>query len=586
MTSGSLPMTSFAEETWWKELLILVGVCGAFIFWGIGSISLLDPDEGLYGTIARVMASGGDWIIPYFNGLPYLEKPPLYYWLTALTMQVSGPSEWALRLWSMLPALGTVLLAWRIGRRLYGSTGGLLAGLALGTTAGYALYVRKASTDFLLVFCLTLAIYGFIRDVERPDRGWTRFLLLYLGAALGLLTKGLVGVLFPLLIVGISLVWVRRLSLSELNLARGTALFAVVVLPWHAIVAWRDSALFWFYVVDNQLLRFLNLRGVVEDDVPISTLGFLVVSFLWLFPWGVFLAARPSPDPSPSARWRPVMVIWALVVMVFFALARSKLEYYALPAFPALAVLIGGAWVGGRDIGRWFWVGLVGCSAVGAWVFWVGSGLTSDQALNGLAELNVYYRVLRDQGLALPFPSPRPFGLLMQGLGLALLVGWGGATLFWMRRWPRAAFVALLGTAGVIAGLIVQLYHVVEPHHSAKSISQAITAEASSNDLIVHEGSLEYSAALPFYTGRRIIVVNGKQGELGEKVGVWLVGARGTEAQDWYVDTKRLAMLWKGPARVFFVTQRPWERSVLATLPLTNVHEVGQYGSRWLYSNR
>ena len=158
---------------------------------------------------------------------------------------------------------------------------------------------------------------------------------------------------------------------------------------------------------------------------------------------------------------------------------------------------------------------------VGAWVFWVGLGLTPDQALNGLAELNVYYRILRDQGLALPFPSPRPFGLLMQGLGLSLLVGWGIATLFWMRRWPRSAFVALLGTAGVIAGLIVQLYHVVEPHHSAKAISQAITVEASSTDLIIHEGSLEYSAALPFYTGRRIVVVNGEKGELGEKVEGW-----------------------------------------------------------------
>ncbi len=313
------------DET--RDFLVLLAVCVPFLFLGIGSFSLLDPDEGLYAAIAREMAEGGDWIIPYFNGLPYLEKPPLYFWLTALTMWLVGPSEWTVRLWSMVPALGMVLLVWRMGRQLYGSAGGLVGGLALATTAGVAIYVRKASTDFLLIFCLTLAIYGFIRDLERTEKGRTRFLLLYLGAALALMSKGLIGVVFPVLIVGISMVWVGRPALRDMNLGWGAAVFGGVALPWHFFVGWRDPSLLWFYLVDNQILRFLNIRGVVEDDVPISTIGFLLVSFLWFFPWGVFLLARPSSDPSPTARWRAVIVIWALVVFVFFSLARSKLEY-------------------------------------------------------------------------------------------------------------------------------------------------------------------------------------------------------------------------------------------------------------------
>jgi len=569
-----------------RDLLVLLVVSVPFLFLGIGSISLLDPDEGLYAAIAREMIERGDWVIPYFNGLSYLEKPPLYFWLTSLTMWLGGPSEWAVRLWSRLPALGTVLLVWRMGRQLYGPAGGLVGGLALATTAGVAIYVHKASTDFLLIFCLTLAIYGFIRDLERTEKGRTRFLLLYLGAALALMSKGLIGVVFPVLIVGISMVWVGRPALRHLNLGWGAAVFGGVTLPWHLFVAWRDPSLLWFYVVDNQLLRFLNIRGVVEDDVPISTIGFLLVSFLWFFPWGVFLLARPASDPSPTARWRAVIVIWALVVFVFFSLARSKLEYYSLPAFPAMAILVGGAWAGGRDIGRWLWVGLVGCSAVGIWMVWQGAVLTSGQALAGLAEMNVYYRILHEQGLPFPFPSPRPFGLLLQGLGLVLLIGWGFAVFCWMRRWPRASFGTLLATAGVIAILILQLFREIEPHHSAKAVSYAVKANASSADLIVHEGSLEYSAAIPFYTGRRVVVVNGKQGELGERVAVWLAGARGREAEGWYIGTRELAQLWQSPKRIFFVTQRPWTRSILATLPSTHVNKIGRYGSRWLYSNR
>ena len=174
------------------------------------SMPLLDPDEGLYAEIAREMVTRGDWVIPHVNGLPYLEKPPLYFWLTASTFRLFGPSEWATRLWSAISALGTVLLTWRIGRRLYGAQAGLLAGVVVATVVGNALYVRRASTDQLFVFCLTLAMYGFLRDAERPDRGRARFLFVYVGAALGVLAKGFIGLVFPVLIIGLGLLAVGR----------------------------------------------------------------------------------------------------------------------------------------------------------------------------------------------------------------------------------------------------------------------------------------------------------------------------------------------------------------------------------------
>jgi len=548
---------------------------------------LLDPDEGLYAEIAHEMLTSGDWVIPHMNGLPYLEKPPLYFWLTALTFQLFGPSEWATRLWSAISALGTLLLTWRIGRRLYGAPAGLMAGVVVATVVGNALYVRRASTDQLFVFCLTLAMYGFLRDAERPDRGRARFLLFYLGAALGVLAKGFLGVVFPVLIVGLGLATVRRrgprssvpLGWRELNLVRGTALFAIIAVPWHALVAWRSPMLFNFYVVDNHLLRFLDARRYVEDDVPSSTLAFLVASFLWAFPWSVFTLARRDPDRSPRGRWRPVVVIWLVAVVGLFALSRFKHEYYALPAFPALAVLVGAAWTSGRDIGRWLVIGLVGCGAVGIWALWVGAELTPAQALSGLAELNAYYRILRDQGAAFPFAAARPFGRLLQGLGLVLIAGWGLATLFWLRGRHRGAFVALVGVAGAITVLIFGLLDVVEPVHSVKETARAITAEAGPADVLVVEGTLEYSPALPFYTGRRFVMVNGA-------LDYFSVAASLPEARGLFMSTGDLLRLWDGPQRVFLVVRRPRGQSVVAALPAARVHEIGRYGSRWLYSNR
>src|SRR5256712_6607944 len=365
-----------------STVTILLALSIPFLFPKL-SMPFLDPDEGLYATIAQEMLSGRDWVIPHVNGLPYMEKPPLYFWLTALPFWGVGPSEWATRFWSALAALGTVILTLRIGRRLYGARAGLLAGLVVATVVGNALYVRKASTDEVFGFCITLAMYGFLRDAERPDRGRARFLLFYLGAALGVLAKGFIGLVFPLAIVGLGMVVARRLSWRDLNLVRGAALFAAVAVPWHVLVVWRSPTLFGFYVVDNHLLRFLDARGYVEDDVSSSTLAFLVASFLWAFPWSVFTLARPGPDASPRARWRPVIVIWLLVVVGLFALSRFKHEYYALPAFPALAVLVGGAGAGGAGFGRWLLVGLIGGEAVRPRGLWVRGRLTPQQALPG-----------------------------------------------------------------------------------------------------------------------------------------------------------------------------------------------------------
>ncbi|HEY5573047.1 MAG TPA: phospholipid carrier-dependent glycosyltransferase, partial [Anaerolineales bacterium] len=402
------------------------------------------------------------------------------------------PSEWGVRLWSALPALGVALLIWHLGELLYGGRAGLLSALVFVSSVGVFRYVRVAATDFLLVFSITLAIYGFVRAAlsqsPRTARRWS--VVFWLGMALGVLSKGLVGLIFPLLIVGLYLLvnskwqivndeWPiasgerriangggRRLFASPL----GILLFLALVLPWHLLAALKNPGFFQFYIVDNQLLRFFNRRGFIEDDVPVSTLAFLGLTLVWFFPWSLLLPAslrcgfpRLSLTSSLRERLRLVVGLWAVVVLGFFSLSSSKLEHYVLPAVPPLSLWVGALWsevLEGRDLlsaGKWrflglgWWLGIsaLGCGLAGVGLFWFSHLLTPQMLLAGLAELNVYYRILQGEGTGFPFASVLPFVGLLKVLGVALAVGLPAALVVYRFRLPALSFAAFLATAGV-----------------------------------------------------------------------------------------------------------------------------------------
>lgn len=605
---------------WRAELLLILALSIPFIFLGGGSMSFLDPDEGMYGTIAREMAEGGDWITPHFNGVRYLEKPPLYFWLTGFTTVLFGPSEWAVRIWSALPALGTAILIWRLGGLLYGGAAGLLAAIVMVSNVGFFRYVRVTATDSLLVFSLTLAMYGFIKaahhfqeSVAKGQRSTVNphaIILFYLGIALGVLSKGLIGLVFPLLIVGFFslfallnnqwrnstfsnslLASIRFLFMSRYTLL-GVLVLLALILPWHILTAWKNPGFFHFYVVDNQFLRFLNSRAFIDDDVPVSTIAFLLLTFVWFFPWSLFLSAAfrqgfpcPRLEHHPAEHLRLLVGLWAVTIIGFFSLSSSKLEHYFLPAIPPLSLMIGGLWAEAiaspksvAGLKRWLGVGVVGCSLFGVFLLLFSDLLTPKALFTGLAELNVSYRILQAQGAASPFPLVSPFVGLLKGLAGALLIGLPLSFLFLHFRKPMASFASVLGIAGVIAFLVFKLLLIIEPYHSSKYAAEALISQSGPQDPIVHEGSLEYSGGLPFYTGRRIYVLNGRQGDLD-------FGSHYPETKYLFLDNKKFTRLWESDRRVFLVTRRQEKESIIKKLSVANVHFLGRYGSLWLYSN-
>ncbi|MGH7831189.1 MAG: ArnT family glycosyltransferase [Candidatus Binatia bacterium] len=594
---------------WKRDLCLILALSLPFTFWGIGSISLLDPDEGMYGAIAREMAEGGDWVTPHFNGVRYLEKPPLYFWLTALTMSLFGPSEWSVRLWSALPALGTALLTWRIGCLLYGKQTGLLSAIVFLTGVGVFRYSRVAATDFLLVFSVTLAMYGFLKAVvsrngseEQRERFAVNdpLILCYLGIALGVLSKGAIGVVLPFLVIGLfvyittpkGLSPVARLWQAVYSRA-GIVLFFVLVLPWHLLIAWRNREFFGFYVLDNQLLRFLNSRAFIEDDVPVTTPAFLVLTLLWFFPWSLFLPAGlrhgfPKRESGGQRMQRlPLLIgLWALTAIGFFCLSGSKLEHYFLPAVPPMSLMVGALWshpfrsrMNLHGLRRSLGVGTLGCLAVGGALLLFSDRLSGRALLAGLAELNVYYRILQNQGAAFPFASVWPFIEILEALGAVLVLGLPVASILFQLRRTKQSFTMMVFVAGAIAALVFKLMILMEPHHSSLEVARLLKSQPEADNAVVHEGSLEYSGGLPFYTGRRVFVLDGKSGDLD-------FGSRDENTKVLFLDRDEFSRMWESERPVYLVVRSAVQKSIAGTLPRERSFLVGEFGARSLYANQ
>src|SRR3990172_12466574 len=248
----------------WGPLLLLLGTA-AFYLARLGLAGLYDPNEGMYAEIPREMVLLRDWLTPRFNFIRYFEKPPLLYWLTALAYRFLGFSELAARLVPALAAVGGVAVTYGIGRDLWGRRAGLVSGLILATSFGYFIFSRIILTDMLFTALLAATYWGVLRGLlgETPRR--IPMLLAYAAMGLAILTKGLIGLAFPVLTLGSFLLLTREWRLvRRLELLRGGAVFLAVTAPWHILVGLKNPGFFWFYFVNEHLLRFVGRRHLLD----------------------------------------------------------------------------------------------------------------------------------------------------------------------------------------------------------------------------------------------------------------------------------------------------------------------------------
>lgn len=309
---------------------------------------LMLPDEGRYVGVAWEMLRSGHWLVPTLDGLPYFHKPPLFYWITAASLAMFGHHEWAARAAPFLGALAAVgSLFWFASRRADAAVA-RLAVLALVTSPLLFGAAQFSNLDMLVAGCIAATIVMLADaalDLERgrPARG--ALLAGYAFAALGLLAKGLIGVVLPgMVIVAWVLLVLRRprLLLSLLSVP-GLLLFAAIGVPW-------------FLAMQARFPDFLHYFFVVQHFKRFTTSGFnnpqpfwfyVAVLPLGMLPWSAWLPAavrrwmqRAEPD---RARVRGLMWLWLLLVTLFFSLPRSKLIGYILPATVPLAFLLADA---------------------------------------------------------------------------------------------------------------------------------------------------------------------------------------------------------------------------------------------------
>ncbi len=318
----------------------------------IGLRPLANPDEGRYTEISREMALSGDFVTPRLNGVKYFEKPPLLYWLSAVTFKAFGLNQFTARLWNALFATAGVALTFLTARSLYGRGAGFAAAMALASSVLYYGLAHIVLLDMAVSVTLGGALFCFILAVREP-RGRKRlglFLAFYAFMALATLTKGLIGFLIPGAIIFLWLLALNRWrSLWPFHPVAGTLLFLAIAAPWHVLAALANHSatkeldFTWFYFVHEHFLRFTT---TIHDRYQ-PWWFFLPFFVAGLFPW-VFFALQ-SLGHSLKGGWRDrgqhaeawFFVIWVVFIIAFFSKSQSKLIPYILPVMPPAAILIG-----------------------------------------------------------------------------------------------------------------------------------------------------------------------------------------------------------------------------------------------------
>ena len=330
-----------------RARIALLAVFALVWFGTLGFRALVKPDEGRYAEIPREMVQSGDWITPRLNGIKYFEKPPLQYWATAAAFAVFGESEWAARLWPGLTGFCGVLLAWYAGRRLFGERAALLAAAVLGTSFLYLVIGHVASLDMGLSFFLEAALLGFLLSQRsaagsREERRW--MIAVWAAMALAMLSKGLIGLAFPVMTLFAYSVLQRDWKpWTRLHFGVGIPVFLLLGAPWFVAVSIANPEFPRFFFVHEHFERFLTKEhGRYQPPwyfAPILLLG--------LLPWTTLAvqALARAWNVSTSRAWneRRFLLLWACLIFLFFSASSSKLPSYILPVFPAVALLTGDA---------------------------------------------------------------------------------------------------------------------------------------------------------------------------------------------------------------------------------------------------
>ncbi|MGI4757508.1 MAG: ArnT family glycosyltransferase [Janthinobacterium lividum] len=541
---------------------------------------LLDDADATHASAARNMLLTHDFVTLHVNGIRYLEKAPLPYWLAAASMQLFGVNTFAVHLPQALAVLGLALLAYAWGQRGWNSRTGLYAGLTVLTSIGVFLFTRIFIPEVLLSLLLAGSLFALQRALE--SRRSVFIYLAYALVALAVLTKGLIAIVF---FVGTAMLYLlltgqwRRWR--ELRLVSGTLLFLLIAAPWHVLAGLRNTGayqghgFFWFYFVNEHFLRFLG-RRIPHDYNKLPGSLFWVLHLAWLFPWSLFLPAaaavawakrQPVKVLRETEQGRTVLLlsVFAGLILVFFSISTNQ-EYYTFPAYLPLAVLLAaGLATAEQDsrFRRWITGAHAAFSLLGAAIaIALGIGLWSARNLPYVSDIGelLAHRGVGDYTLSMShfFDLTGPsFAALRLPAGLAAVAFAVGPALAWMLRRSGTALrstatVALTSAVFLIAAHIALIRF--SPMLSSAALADSFLQAESSGSIEPGTQLMLYSdqafgSSLPFYTARVLPLVEGRT------TSMWF-GSTFPDAPPIFLSNEDLLGSWgKGERKVLFVPE-------------------------------
>jgi 4-amino-4-deoxy-L-arabinose transferase-like glycosyltransferase len=584
-----------------------------FLLWaviyvpGLFRPALLDDTDSVHAEAAREMVSRGDWTTLYVNGLRYLEKAPVLYWGMAAGFRLFGVTEWTARLPIALGVLALLWATFSLGRRLFGARAGFLSALVLATAFGPFMCTRILIPDMLVGLWMLLGFDFFLRTLEEDEPSRLACWGLATVTGLNVLTKGLIGVVFPVATIGLFLLLTGRLKhLLKMRLVSSALVFLAVAAPWHVAASLANPAqgdargFAWFYFINEHVLRFLGRRYPKDYYTePLPT--FWAMSFLWMAPWSAFLFQGLGRIPRKFAeirkgldargRARLLFGLWAGVILVFFSFS-SRQDYYLAPVLPALALLLGD-WLSQEEApegeqlrrsGRWsaavlFVLGLAGSVAAIFLAYRAAPPPPGTDVAELLSRSPETIPFLFDRMAELNLAALGVFRGPLLATGVALLLGTGLNWIFRRRGSPAAGNWTLVAMMLVILFSTLQAMVIFEPVISSKPLAQAIQSAYRPGDVIVINAEYEKGSTVNFYTGVPVHVLNNRTGNL------WY-GSLFADAPRVHVDNLWLEQQWSGPARVFLWTEKRYRARALLGIPQQQVWEFASGGGKVILTNR
>ena len=558
----------------------------------------MDDVDSVQAQIARNMLSSGDWVTARLDGVAYLEKSPLIYWLMAVSYRVFGVYDWAAR----IPiALSSIALAWltaAFGKWAFGKQAGFYAGLCMATCVGLWLFTRILIPDVMLTFTIALAMWAFLRvlDEEEPHpRLWIWMLGFSLGV--GLLLKSLIALVFPLGAAALYLLLTGSLfsvkTWKRLHPLTVTVITLAIAVPWHVIATLRNPPFFslsmhsgpgeyhgflWFYFINEQLLRFLNLR-YPRDYSTVPRLYFWLFHLIWLFPWTVYLPAvakLPFRPLDRAGRTRLLALCWTGFILVFFTFSTTQ-EYYSMPCYPAFALLLGSAMArGGKWIRRGTWtLGAICAScaiAAIALLLAVRHVPVPGDISSALSYHPGAYKLSLGHMEDLTLDSFAYLRLPLFLASAAFLIGAVGA----IRASNRRAFLC----AAVMMVVFFQAARLAmvsfDPFLSSRPLAEGLLKSPPGG--IIFDGQYYTYSSIDFYTDRRELLLNGRVNNL-------VYGSYAPGAPKVFIGDSDLQRLWSRPARFYLVTEDSDLPRLYRLVGEKNLNLIGASGGKAVYTN-